>query len=83
LAPSFLTHFHQSLSNHTCVPVLRDQSSLIGELDPDDWDSPPKPKWMRWRTYQRCVDRFDRYEDLRDREIGFALARPVRTNFLF
>jgi hypothetical protein len=31
---------------------------LIGDL-PDDWDLPPKPKWMRWRTYNRLVERFD------------------------
>src|SRR5262245_38135032 len=35
----------------------------IGGFDPDEWDLPPKPKWMRWRTYQRAVEKFDRYED--------------------
>src|SRR5262245_9159516 len=35
---------------------------LIGELDPEEWDLPPKPKWMRWKTYHRYVERFDRYE---------------------
>jgi len=35
---------------------------LIGQLDPDEWDLPPKPKWMRWRTYHRLVDQFERYE---------------------
>lgn len=38
------------------------KNRLIGDLDPDEWDMPPKPKGMRWRTYQRHVDRFDRYE---------------------
>ena len=28
---------------------------LIGELDPEQWDLPPKPKWMRWKTYHRFV----------------------------
>jgi hypothetical protein len=23
---------------------------------------PPKPKWMRWKTYDRYVKQFDRYE---------------------
>ena len=32
---------------------------LIGDCDPDEWDLPPKPKWMRWRTYNRYVDRYD------------------------
>lgn len=34
----------------------------IGSLDPDEWDFPPKPKWMRWRTYNRAEAKFDRYE---------------------
>jgi hypothetical protein len=40
----------------------RIKKRLIGELDPEEWDLPPKPKWMRWRTYQRFVERFERYE---------------------
>jgi hypothetical protein len=24
--------------------------------DPDEWDLPPKPKWMRWHTYNRYVE---------------------------
>ena len=47
---------------------------LIGNRDPDDWDLPPKPKGMRWRTYQRYVDRFDRYEDM----IGAGFGRLAR-----
>jgi hypothetical protein len=42
------------------------KARLIGELDPDDWDLPPKPKRMRWRTYQRYIDKFDAYEDVLD-----------------
>lgn len=34
----------------------------VGGYDPDDWEIPPKPKWMRWRTYERAVEKFDRYE---------------------
>jgi hypothetical protein len=34
------------------------KSRLIANLDPDDWEFPPKPKWMRWRyalnTRTRC-----------------------------
>jgi len=37
---------------------------LIGDLDPDEWDLPPKPKWMRWRTYSRLVERYNVYEDM-------------------
>jgi hypothetical protein len=35
---------------------------LIGDLDRQEWDLPPKPKWMRWKTYRRFVERFERYE---------------------
>jgi hypothetical protein len=40
------------------------KARLIGSLDPDDWDLPPKPKWMRWSTYNRYVERYDAYEDV-------------------
>ncbi len=36
----------------------------IGGFDPDEWDFPPKPKWMRWRTYNRVEEQFDRYESI-------------------
>ena len=42
------------------------KSRLIGSLDPDEWELPPKPKWMRWRTYNRYVKRFDAYEAILD-----------------
>ena len=40
------------------------KARLIGDLDPDEWDLPPKPKWMRWRTYNRYVERYDGYEEI-------------------
>lgn len=33
-----------------------------GGFDPEEWDFPPKPKWMRWGTYNRAEKAFDRYE---------------------
>ena len=33
-----------------------------GGFNPDEWDLPPKPKWMRLRTYNRAAEKFDRYE---------------------
>jgi hypothetical protein len=38
----------------------------IGEFDPADWKFPPKPKWMRWETYNRCEEKFDNYERILD-----------------
>jgi hypothetical protein len=53
----------------------------IGGFDPEEWDMPPKPKGMRWRTYERYANRFERYEDLLDREITGALGRLLRSGF--
>jgi hypothetical protein len=52
------------------------KARLIGDLDPGDWDLPPKPKWMRWRTYNRLVERFDAYEDMTYPD-GFALVAKL------
>lgn len=48
---------------------------LLGDHDPNDWDLPPKPKWMRWRTYQDLEDRFDRAEAFLDDQFTRAAAR--------
>jgi hypothetical protein len=48
---------------------------LISELDPEAWDLPPKPKWMRWKTYHRLVDQFEKYEATLD---AGALSRASR-----
>ncbi len=50
------------------------KSRLIADLDPDEWDLPPKPKWMRWRTYNRYVQKFDAYEDILSQNIAELLA---------
>jgi hypothetical protein len=39
---------------------IKSRLCSIGHFDPDEWDLPPKPKWMRWRTYDRAVEKFDR-----------------------
>lgn len=33
----------------------------IAVPEADEWDVPPKPKWMRWRTYERLSKRFKKY----------------------
>jgi len=48
---------------------------LLGESDPGEWDLPPKPKWMRWSTYNRAVDRYDAYEEILDRGTFALVAR--------
>jgi hypothetical protein len=47
----------------------------IGGFDPEEWDLPPKPKWMRWRTYNRAVEKFDWYESILDKGTFELLAR--------
>ena len=44
----------------------RIKSRLIEKLDPDEWELPPKPKWMRWNTYNRYEAKFDHYEAILD-----------------
>jgi hypothetical protein len=51
------------------------KARLIGNLDPDQWDLPPKPKWMRWRTYNRHVAHYDAYEDILDQGIVPLIAK--------
>lgn len=47
----------------------------IGGFDPEDWDFPPKPKWMRWNTYRRAEEKFDRYEAILDEGLVGLVAR--------
>ena len=51
------------------------KSRLIANLDPDEWDLPPKPKGMRWRTYNRYVERYDAYEAILDYGIAELMAK--------
>jgi hypothetical protein len=48
----------------------------IGGFDPEEWEFPPKPMWMRTRTYNRAEQKFDRYQAILDHGIDelFALA---------
>ena len=37
---------------------------FVRRLDPEEEcnDLPPKPKGMHWRTYNRLVDRYEKYD---------------------
>ena len=48
---------------------------LLGDADPDEWGLPPKPKRMRWATYERWVARYDVAEDELDAHLCLAMAR--------
>ncbi len=51
------------------------KARLLGDCDPDEWELPPKPKWMRWRTYNRLADRFDSYQEILDEGVPELLAK--------
>jgi hypothetical protein len=53
------------------------KARLIGNSDPEKWDLPPKPKWMRWRTYNRYVERYDAYEDVLDQSSLLSIAKLI------
>ena len=57
------------------------RARLIADLDPDEWELPPKPKWMRLSTYNRLVDRFDSYEEILERGIPELLAKLLGKQF--
>ena len=56
-----------------------DQGATHADLNPDEWDLPPKPKWMRWRTYNRHVERFDEQEKILDFGMFELVAKPMGT----
>jgi len=37
---------------HRGQAKLNSRLCSIGGFDPDEWDIPPKPKWMRWSDAQ-------------------------------
>jgi hypothetical protein len=51
---------------HKGQEKIRSRLCRAGGFNPDEWDLPPKPKWMRWRMYNRAVQKFDRYESVLD-----------------
>jgi hypothetical protein len=54
----------------------------VGGFDPDDWDFPPKPKWMRWSTYQRAERRFDAYDEMLEEGLAELLTKFQRRGWL-
>jgi hypothetical protein len=50
----------------------------IGRFDPGEWDFPPKPKWMRWDTYNRYEQQFDQYEEILDYSCAVLVARLMK-----
>ena len=55
------------------------KARLIGDADPDEWDLPPKPKWMRLSTYARWEAKYDEAEDILEEQCAFAIARIMKS----
>ena len=51
------------------------KARLMGDQDPDEWDLPPKPKGMRWKTYEKWEAKFDAAEDALEAHCSLDLAR--------
>ena len=60
----------------------RIKARLIGDQNPDEWDLPPKPKWMRWPTYDRYVERFERHQAILDEGVEELWAKLVASGVL-
>jgi hypothetical protein len=58
-----------------CGHEWRTERMASHGFDPDEWELPPKPKWMRWRTYHRIVEKFDRYETMLEEGLLEAIMR--------
>ena len=62
---------------HRGQAKIRARLCAVGGFDPEEWDFPPKPKWMRWRTYKRVEAKFDYYEAVLDEGLSELAARLV------
>jgi hypothetical protein len=60
---------------HRGQAKIRSRLCQIGGFNSDEWDLPPKPKWMRWRTYNRAIEKFDHYESMLAEDLPAILAR--------
>jgi hypothetical protein len=54
------------------------KAKLLGDADPAEWDLPPKPKRMRWTTYERWEARYDAAEERMDQELTLAFRRLTK-----
>jgi hypothetical protein len=53
--------------------------SIAGGYGWGTWDTPPiKPKWMRWRTYERKYERRERAVEKADEEFTIRAARLLK-----
>jgi hypothetical protein len=65
---------------HRGKAKINNKLCAIGGFNPDEWELPPKPKWMRWRTYNRAEEKFDQYEAILNEGL---LMAAIRLGFRF
>jgi hypothetical protein len=56
---------------------IKSRLCSIGGFDPAAWELPPKPRWMRWPTYNRAVEKFDHYEGRLNESLLAGMAKIV------
>jgi hypothetical protein len=54
------------------------KAALLGDEHPDEWNLPPKPRGMRWVTYERSVAKYDAAEEMLDAQLTRAMARLMK-----
>ncbi|WP_457094664.1 hypothetical protein [Microvirga sp. P5_D2] len=54
------------------------KAALLGDENPDESDLLPKPKGMRWATYERWVARYDAAEEMLNTQLVMATARLMK-----
>ena len=57
----FESRFHRAITAREKV-----KDKLIGDLNRREWELPPKPKWMRWHTYERLAEKYRLQERILD-----------------
>ena len=60
---------------------IKSKLSLIGGLDEAEaakWDIPPKPRWMRLRTYGQAVQKYDEYESVANEQVLAVMTKFMR-----
>ena len=76
---AYQSQFHDATNRaHAGQARIKARLCSIGGLDPDDWDSPPKPKGMRWQTYNRYERQYDRYDEILDSGLFKLAAKFLR-----
>jgi hypothetical protein len=55
------------------------KARLLGNEDPEKWDLPPKPKGMRWTTYERWEAKYDKADEALIRRCELGIERLMKS----